>query len=139
MRYRLSHAAVALLLLAVPAAADDAAASAAQMTIERQLEAFLADDFATAYSYAAPNIKRIYPTQDMFMEMVQSGYRPVYRPQNYAFGTFEMLEDGRISQRVQILGPDGRNYEALYVLEKQADGVWRITGVSLRGSNALST
>ena len=38
-----------------------------------------------------------------------------------------------------IVGPDGKDYEAVYTLELQPDGVWRITGVSLRASNSLST
>ncbi|MEQ9573016.1 MAG: hypothetical protein RLN95_13210 [Nitratireductor sp.] len=42
-------------------------------------------------------------------------------------------------QKVHLVGPDGRNYVAVYTLELQADGVFRISGCSLRASNALST
>ena len=38
-----------------------------------------------------------------------------------------------------ILGPDGKDYEAVYTLERQPDGTFKITGCSLRASNALST
>ena len=38
-----------------------------------------------------------------------------------------------------IVGPDGRDYEAVYTLELQPDGIYRITGVSLRAANSLST
>ena len=44
-----------------------------------------------------------------------------------------------IAQQVFIVGPDGKDYEALYTLELQPDGVYRITGVSLRASKSLST
>ena len=44
-----------------------------------------------------------------------------------------------IVQQVMILGPDGKDYEAVYTLELQPDGVYRITGVSLKASNSLST
>ena len=44
-----------------------------------------------------------------------------------------------IAQQVLIVGPDGKDYEALYTLELQPDGMYRITGVSLRASNTLST
>ena len=42
-------------------------------------------------------------------------------------------------QRVMLLGADGKDYEALYTLELQEDGVWRITAVSMREAKTLST
>ena len=118
--------------------AGEAEIGAAQSTIDSQMKAFLADDGALAYSYAAPGIRQIFPTVESFMGMVTNGYQPVRRPQNYAFGKVEEM-GGRIVQQVLIVGPDGKDYEAVYTLELQPDGVWRITGVSLRASNALST
>ena len=44
-----------------------------------------------------------------------------------------------IIQQVMIVGPDGKDYEAVYTLELQPDGIYRITGVSLRAANSLST
>lgn len=127
------------LLLAPQALADGQAVAQAQSTVEAQLEAFLAGDDEAAYSHAAPNIKRMYPTQDAFMAMVRNGYPPVHRPRNYAFGRTEEPAPGRVIQHVLILGPDGKSYEAVYTLELQPDGKFRITGVSLRGATALST
>ena len=58
--------------LAGPAAAvSDADRAAIQSTIDRQLQAFLADDGATAYSFAAPNITAIFPSVESFMAMVR--------------------------------------------------------------------
>ena len=59
------------------ALAGDAEVQAAQTTIDSQLKAFSADDGNTAYSYAAPNVKQIFPTLDAFMSMVTNGYAPV--------------------------------------------------------------
>ena len=70
----------AALLLPSVASAGDAEIKAAQGTIEAQLKAFQAGDGALAYCYAAPNIKRIFPTVDTFMGMVESGYLPVRKP-----------------------------------------------------------
>src|SRR5687768_15922595 len=66
--------------------AGQAEISAAQRVIEAQLKAFQADDGARAYSYAAPGVKRIFPSVDAFMSMVESGYLPVRRPKRYSFG-----------------------------------------------------
>ena len=54
-------------------------------------------------------------------------------PQNYAFGKSEEMGGGKIAQQVLLTGPDGKEYEALYTLELQPDGVWRITGVQPEG------
>ncbi|MEW9834976.1 DUF4864 domain-containing protein [Mesorhizobium marinum] len=129
----------ALLLLPVPLIAGEADVQAAQGSIEAQLRAFQADDTERAYSYAAPNIQRIFPTVDVFMGMVERGYAPVRKPARFAFGKVQEMGPGAIVQQVLITGPDGSDYEAVYTLERQPDGVWRITGVSLKASNALST
>ena len=50
------------------ALAGDAEVKAAQATIDSQLKAFIADDNAAAYSYAAPNVKQIFPTLDSLHE-----------------------------------------------------------------------
>lgn len=130
-----------LALLAIPnvALAGDAEVKAAQGTIDAQLKALQAGDGALAYSYAAPTIQRIFPTADIFMGMVDRAYQPVRNPRNYAFGKSEEIAGGKIAQQVLLTGPDGKDYEALYTLELQPDGIWRITGVSLKASNALST
>lgn len=132
-------AALFLLTLIAAGSADEAEVKAAQSTIDSQLKAFLADDGALAYSFAAPGIKQIFPTVDSFMGMVTDGYMPVRRPQSYVFGKSEEIGAGRIAQQVFVVGPDGKEYEALYTLERQPDGRFLITGCSLRASNALST
>lgn len=126
-------------LSTAPVFAGEAEIKAAQSSIEGQLKAFLAGDGAAAYAYAAPNVKRIFPTVDVFMGMVASGYQPVLRPRNYAFGKVEETGPASIVQQVLLVGPDGKDYEAVYTLELQPDGMYRITGVSLRASNSLST
>ena len=126
-------------LYAFSAFAGDAEIRSAQGTIDAQLKAFQADDSVSAYSYAAPNVKRIFPTVDIFMGMVESGYQPVRKPRNYSFGKVQEMSATSIVQQVLIVGPDGKEYEAVYTLELQPDGVYRITGVSLRASNSLST
>lgn len=118
--------------LAVPAKAQNGGEGPSQDIISRQLEAFLSGDFARAYTFASPDIKRIFPTLERFMSMVQSGYLPVLRPGNYAFGRSEQLPDGRIQWEVLIDGPDGKGYTATYFMEKQEDGSWKVDAVSLR-------
>ena len=107
----------------------------AQAAISGQMEAFLADDRSGAYAYAAPNIKRLFPTVDGFIDMVERGYQPVRRPSSYAFGQSIPLGDGLLLQEVLITGPDGKGWKALYRMQLQDDGTWKIAGVSLKSAN----
>ncbi|TIT04105.1 DUF4864 domain-containing protein [Mesorhizobium sp.] len=131
--------AIVPLLLTSSAFASDAEVKAEQTVIDSQLKAFLADDGATAYSFAAPNVKRIFPTVDTFMNMVTNGYAPVRKPQSYSFGKVEQTGPVSIIQQVLIVGPDGKDYEAVYTLEQQPDGSFKITGCSLRAANSVIT
>lgn len=137
MRRAVAIACFALWLLPRPALAGEADIRAAQAAIEAQISAFRAGDNETAYSYAAPGIKRIFPTLEQFMTMVTGAYQPVWKPRNFAFGKSRELGPGSVAQQVLLVGPDGKDYEAVYTLELQPDGTFRITGVSLRGTNAL--
>ncbi len=121
----------ASLLFATAAMAQDGLSTARDI-IEKQISAFLNDDIETAYSFAAAGIKAAYPDPRFFVEMVKRNYGPVYRPGNYAFGRGVLGTDGNtIAQELLITGPRGKDWRAVYVLEKQADGAFRITGVRL--------
>jgi ketosteroid isomerase-like protein len=96
-----------------------------------QLEAFQADDGTKAYSYAAPVVTKIFPNVATFMAMVKRGYDPVFRNSTHIFGALETDGLGRPAQHVLITAADGKRYEAVYFMEKQADGSWKIAGVQL--------
>lgn len=113
--------------VAVPAADDIAAA---QDVIRAQERAFGRDDANAAYSYAAPAIRQIFPEADIFMFMVQHSYPPVYRHRSFEFGEGRAAGD-EIAQRVHIVDENGEAWEALYTLEREADGSFKITGCTL--------
>ena len=72
--------------------------------------------------------------------MVKRGYQPVYRPGNYAFGRSKSAADGGgIIQEVIIQAPDGEDWTALYSLERQPDGSWKINGVQMIKAAAPQT
>jgi hypothetical protein len=118
-----------LIGLAQPACAGDEIA-AAQNVIRSQEQALARDDAAAAYSYAAPEIRSIFPQADIFMSMVQRSYAPVYRHKSFEFGEARTA-GGRIAQRVHIVDANGEPWEALYTLEQQPDGSLKIVGCVL--------
>lgn len=125
--------AFALGFAALPAAADSLSEpdrTAIQGLITGQINAFQKDDGATAYGLAAPSIHSIFPTVEMFMEMVKTGYLPVYRPQSVTFGELVDTAFGPV-QKVYLTGPDGLGYVAIYSMEREADGTWKISGCTI--------
>jgi uncharacterized protein DUF4864 len=119
----------ALLALAVPAAAADDVA-AAQGVIRAQEQAFAHDDAASAYSYAAPAIHQLFPQAGIFMTMVRSQYAPVYRHKSFEFREARTYGSS-VAQRVHIIDANGEAWEAMYTLEQQGDGSYKITGCML--------
>lgn len=99
-------------------------------TIEDQIAAFRRDDGPAAFAFASPSIQRQFATPDTFMDMVRSGYAAVYRPRSVAFGDLLRVES-TLLQLVEVVGPDGASVLAVYEMERQSDGSWRIAGCAL--------
>lgn len=99
-------------------------------TIEGQMAAFQADAADQAFAFAAPGIQRMFRTPEVFMAMVRASYQPVYRPQEVEFRDLRTTPHGLV-QSVLVVGPDGVPVTALYIMEQQQDGTWRIGGCVL--------
>ena len=99
--------------------------------IQKQLEAFQRDDGETAFSLASPGIQQVFRTPQIFLRMVKTSYYAVYRPQKVDFLSLELTE-GNPVQILQITGPNGVVYKALYPMEFQAkDQTWKTAGCYL--------
>jgi Domain of unknown function (DUF4864) len=118
----------------VPSEADSIAT---KNVIEDQLEAFRAHDLTRAYSHAAPNIRTIFPTVELFSTMVENGYGAIYSPQSYVFGR-SRLQGDEIYQEVIITDANGKQWQAVYSLMRQDNGNWQITGVRLNPYKGVS-
>lgn len=132
-----------LLALGAPAGAEDALPEtelgAIRGVIEGQLQAFRDDDGRRAYGFAAPGIQLIFPNAEVFMAMVRDGYTPVYRSAEIEFRDIDPLPEGRWLQQVLIVGMDGSVVLALYTMERQPNGMWKIAGCTLAKSNEATT
>lgn len=104
-------------------------AEAARAVIQSQLDAFRAESAEDAYEFAAPNIRRIFPTPDVFGKMVRNGYPMVWNPADTEFLGAEPRGDN-IIQRLRIVDQNGRPYIAEYMMIR-VDGNWRIAGVEI--------
>lgn len=129
MRHLVLSAVLALGVAATPALAQTSGDPGIRSTIQGQIEAFLADDFETAFTYASPGIKRMFGTPQRFGEMVRSGYPMVWRPAEVRY--LELREvQGRTIQRVIIIDQQGGLHMLDYLMVETDEG-WQIAGVQM--------
>ena len=105
-------------------------AAAVREVIEAQLDAFRRDDAQRAFSFAAPRIREQFGSAESFMQMVRKSYPVVYRPHSVKFETFKVIDD-QVFQPVRMFDAEGQAWIALYAMERQPDGSWRIDGCQL--------
>lgn len=113
------------LVPAPPAAAQDAEI---ESTIRRQIDALQADDFATAFTFASPNIRAIFGTPENFGRMVANGYPMVHRPETVEMGPLREVA-GLLWQRVEVTDAEGRRHALDYQMIQAEGGAWQINAV----------
>lgn len=121
---------VSLMLLAAfsfSAQAQDARSVAVIGTIQSQLDAFQRDDFAKAFTYASPGIRRMFGSHERFGAMVRNGFPMVWRPSSVEFLEFRD-EGGRVSQTVLFRDAQGVPVVLEYFMIETENG-WQIDGV----------
>lgn len=115
---------VLALALTGPARAQDAAI---QTVIGDQIEAFKVDDFAKAFTYASPAIRRIFGTPERFGLMVRQGFPMVWRPADVQY-LDQVVRGGLTYQKVLIKDGSGTLYTLEYEMIPVSEG-WQINGV----------
>lgn len=115
-------------LLTVSAAfAQDA--TAIEDVIGSQLEAFNDRDIDQAWTYASPNIKRLFGDPGNFGVMVQRGYPMVWDNAEVRF--LELREiAGNLWQKIMIRDANGGLHLLDYQMIQTGEG-WQINGVQL--------
>ena len=128
--------AIALGPVAIAAAAPDGLpiagwdAAAIRSVITAQIDAFRHDDAEGAYRIASPQIETRFGNAATFLAMVKTTYPAVYGAHDVNFGPV-VRQGGAIVQQVGLVGPDGMRAVALYTMEHEAGGSWRIDGCVL--------
>lgn len=107
---------------------DAASKAEIQRVIEAQIDAFKKDDGETAFGFATDSIRALFGTPERFLNMVRTSYGQIYRPRSVEFRRL-LIVRGEPIQEVFFVGLDLTTMLALYRMERQADGSWRINGV----------
>jgi hypothetical protein len=107
--------------------------SAIKKTIGAQVAALKAGDATRAFSFATPGIRAQLGTPGNFLAMVRSAYGALIAARYTEFLEGAVI-DGRVIQPLRLIAPDNTVQVALYTMEKQRDGRWRIAGCALAPS-----
>jgi len=117
-------------LLALPASAQPGPDPELTQTINAQINAFRANDYTTAFSFASDAIRDIFGSEDRFASMVRQGYPMVQNPADVRFLEVRVIS-GRLWQKVLVTDASGATHLLDYNMVQDSDGNWRINAVQL--------
>ena len=114
---------------------SDAVKKELSAVIEGQLTAFRADDYPKAYTFAAAEIRTIFPVED-FEKMVRAQYAVIAKSTATEYGVaFDTGEEAVVNVRIE--NAEKKSVEYQYLLKKE-EGGWKISGVSEVKATGLS-
>ena len=108
-----------------------------KQVISAQRAALISGNGDKAFSYATPALRAQFGDADTFMAMVQVGY-PALLTARYTQFLEGAVIDGLIIQPLRLVDADNSVRVALYTMEKQKNGAWRISGCRIAPSTVQS-
>ena len=143
---RLLALALAAMVLGLPLAASvraaaanddsvlaDAEWQAIKHTISEQLAALKAGNAGKAFAHASPSIRQQFGSAANFLAMVRTAYGALIAARYTVFLEGAIIE-GSVIQPLRLVAPDNSVQVALYTMQKQPDGRWKISGCVLAPS-----
>lgn len=112
-------------------------ADAIHAVVQSQLDAFAEDDAVKAFSLSTSATRSRIGSADDFLRMVKQYYTPIYRHRRALFQSPEVV-NGRIVLRVRLTDPDSNVWLALYHVQRESDGAWKIAGCKLIETASVS-
>ena len=106
---------------------------AIKKVIGEQRAALLAGDAAKAFAYAAPGIRAQFGTPENFLARVRAAYDALIAARYTEFLEGAVIE-GVVIQPLRLIAPDNSVQVALYTMEKQKNGRWKISGCAIAPS-----
>ena len=111
---------------------------AMQTIIAEQRAALIAGDGDKAFSYATPGIRAQFGDAPTFMQMVHAGYAALLTARYVEFLQGAVI-DGNVVVPLRLIDSDNTVRVALYIMEKQSNGGWRIAGCHIAPSTVQAT
>lgn len=119
-----------LILLAAQSIAATDPADLIQSVVQRQMNAFNEDDYATARTFAAAGLRQRF-SKERFEKMVKSGYPQIAKSHLVSFGEILFSDDNQAAvATVHVTGKDRVTVIARYLMVLEGDA-WKINGVMI--------
>lgn len=101
--------------------------------IENQLQAFQANDLATALSLTSPKIQSKFTLQD-FSQIITAKYGAILKPRSVMFRGFTLVNNFP-ALIAMIMDQSGNLVKVVFIVQHQQDYSWRVHGYELAGIN----
>ena len=109
---------------AAPAPQDD---SGVREVVQSQLQALASEDAGKAFALADPALRTKFGSAEAFYATVREQYPMVLRPASVLFLKPETA-GGTALQKVRVTDSEGYDWQVTYLLNRQSDQQWRISG-----------
>jgi len=106
-----------------------------EKVISSQFNAFQEKNLSLAYSFASPEIKRQYPSAEIFGQMVKNGYSDIWNSKSHTFEGLK-LKGEMAFQMVTVISHNNTINNYLYTLYNY-NGGWVIAGVTRYRSDSM--
>jgi Domain of unknown function (DUF4864) len=103
---------------------------AIRKVIAEQRTALIAGEAEKAFALAAPAIRNQVGNSRSFMTMVLQGYEAIIGAREVEFLDGDVI-NAIVVQPLRLVGRDNNVRVALYTMERQANGDWRISGCQI--------
>lgn len=118
-------------------AINSADAQEIRAVVQSQLDAFAADDAEKAFALSTSSTREQLGNPESFLRLIKEQYTPIYR---HRFAIFSMPEiiDGNTLQIVRLTDSDNLVWLAIYRVQQEVDGSWKIDGCKLLETTSIS-
>lgn len=108
-----------------------------QQAIRGQLHALAEDDAESAFELITPSIRSQMGTPENFLRIIKEEYSPIYRHLVVIFSAPQALGDA-IIQIVRLTDRESRVWLAIYNMQRDMTGNWKIDGCQLMETSVVS-
>ncbi|MFC3107108.1 DUF4864 domain-containing protein [Undibacterium arcticum] len=105
--------------------------------VQSQFDAFEDDDAPAAFALTTQASRRRLGSPDDFMRLVKEQYGPIYRHRAVLFSGAQVIGADTLLI-VRLTSPDSHVWIAIYRMERETDGKWKIDGCHLLETTSVS-
>lgn len=105
--------------------------------VQLQLQALADDDADTAFALATADTRTKLGNSATFLQIIKQKFGPIYRHQRAIFSQPEVI-GGHTLQAVRLTDGDSSVWLAIYLMQREADGKWKIADCKLLETTSIS-